>query len=80
MVIFKDFVIQTRSDVPNADWTNGEARYVVEDGSPLYEKILSCLTFEPIEDENGKLIDIIPIKRFANIEASDAVAEAGDDV
>lgn len=60
MIIFEDLSIQTRSDKPNTDWTNGQAKYVVADGSALATKILTCAPyFTPIEDENGNLIDII---------------------
>lgn len=63
MVIFDNLGFQTRSDVPNSDWT-GIGRYVVEDGSPLYKKILRCESFEPVEDDEGKLVDVIPVGEF----------------
>jgi hypothetical protein len=61
MIIFDDLSLQTRSDVPNSDWTNGEAKYVVDCNSPLAERILSVPKFEPIEDDNGGLVDIVEI-------------------
>jgi hypothetical protein len=62
MIILDDFNAQTRSDVPNEDWTNGKAKYVVEDDTPLADKIMAhAPNFEPVEDENGNLIDIIPL-------------------
>jgi hypothetical protein len=65
MIIFDDFGIQTRSSIPNADWTNGEAMYVVDDNSELAEKILKCnMRFTPIEDNYGNLTDIIPDERY----------------
>jgi len=62
MIIFNDLSLQTRSDIPNADWTNGQAKYVVDDNSELAEKILSCLNFEPVEDSDGKLIDVVEVE------------------
>ena len=60
MIILNDLNILTRSDKPNEDWTDGEARYVVEDGSELAIKIMECAPyFEPIE-KKGVLIDIKP--------------------
>lgn len=60
MVIFNDLSYMTRSDMPDSDWT-GEAKYVVEDGSNLANKILSCINgFTAVEDESGNLIDVIP--------------------
>lgn len=60
MIILNDLNIQTRSDKPNEDWTNGQAKYVVADGSVLAAKILTCAPyFTPIEDKKGKLIDIV---------------------
>ena len=61
MIIFNDLSLQTRSDVPNADWTGGQAKYVIDDNSELFIKILSCTAFEPVEDDNGNLIDVIKV-------------------
>ncbi|MCL2634969.1 MAG: hypothetical protein FWD34_10735 [Oscillospiraceae bacterium] len=62
MIIFDDLSLQTRSDVPNSDWTGGLAKYVVDDNSDLARKIFSFPAFEPVEDENGNLIDVIPVE------------------
>ena len=60
MIILNDLNIQTRSDKPNEDWTNGQAKYVVSDDSALANKISTCAPyFNPIEDKNGNLTDVI---------------------
>ena len=60
MIIFKDLHYQTRSDMPDTDWT-GEAKYIVPDGSELANKILSCPNgFTVVEDSTGNLIDVVP--------------------
>ena len=60
MIVFKDLHYQTRSDLPDSDWT-GEAKYIVPDGSELANKILSCANgFTVIEDNKGNLIDVTP--------------------
>ncbi|MDR0222608.1 MAG: hypothetical protein LBI38_03605 [Oscillospiraceae bacterium] len=65
MIIFDDLSLQTRSDVPFGDWTAlpgspGKARYVVDDGGELASKILDIRVFEPVEDGEGNLIDVVP--------------------
>ena len=62
MIIFDDLSIQTRSDVPDSDWTGGGAKYVVDDNSELAKRILSYAAFEPIEDDDGNLTDVIEIE------------------
>jgi hypothetical protein len=60
MVIFKDLTFQTRSDVPNRDWTGGEARFVVADNSALADKIMAAtFGFEPIVGDAGELVDVV---------------------
>ena len=39
-----------------------QPKWVVKDGSELAGKILSNRYWEPVEDENGNLIDIVPIE------------------
>ncbi|MCL1831714.1 MAG: hypothetical protein FWG45_02235 [Oscillospiraceae bacterium] len=58
MIIFEDLSIQTRSDVPNEDWTCGMAKYVVDDYSPLAEKILNAEHgWKPVT-EGDALVDV----------------------
>ena len=61
MVIFDDLNYITCSDNPNGDWTNGQARYVVDDNSELCARIMRSPAFEPVEDDDGGLVDIIPL-------------------
>ncbi len=58
---------QKYSEYPNTDWT-GEAKYIVDDSSELANKIMVNPLFEPIEDENGNLIDIKPIEILPDID------------
>lgn len=60
MIIFENLSYITRSDMPDSDLT-GEAKYIVEDGTDLANKILSCANgFTPVEDNDGNLIDVVP--------------------
>jgi len=72
MRIFDNLSLQTKSDKPNEDWTHGEAKYIVDDYSPLAQKILECTQFEPVENDEGELIDVIPKEEI--------IPEAGGDI
>lgn len=62
MIIFADNNVQTRSDCPVGDWTSGQAKYTVQDGTPLAEKILAYAPhFTPVEDKEGNLADVTPL-------------------
>ena len=65
MIVFENLTIMTRSDKPNEDWTNGEAKYVVEDDTELAAKIIEAAPyFKPIV-KKGVLVDIKPLERPA---------------
>lgn len=65
MIVYENKGIETRSDVPNEDFSIDKiAKYIVEDGTELAEKILlTAPYFEPVLDDKGKLIDITPTER-----------------
>lgn len=61
----------TRSDKPNENWLNDSNYYVVNDYTPLYEKILNAnYDYEFVIDENNNLIDIKIIYNLEEIRAS----------
>jgi len=60
MIIFDDLNFQTRSDMPNTLWDDN-AKWVVDDNSELADKILGCDKFEAVEDNDGNLVDVVPI-------------------
>ena len=63
MIIFEDKGFQTRSDMPDTDWT-GKSKYIVPDGSELSNKIISLYPYyEFVIDENGSLIDVVETER-----------------
>lgn len=62
MIILNDLNIQTRSDMPNSDWTNGEAGYVVDDNSTLAKKIRRTRI-----QQIARLVDIPHIKQCKKI-------------
>lgn len=62
MIIFDNLTWQTRSDKPDSDWTNGNAKYVVCDGSELAYKIMNTPAWDAVEDDEGNLIDITEIE------------------
>lgn len=61
MVIFADKHYVQLSTKPNEDFTDGEALYVVEDGSALAQKIKEYAPFyDFVLTKTGKLKDITP--------------------
>ena len=66
MIVFEDGSCQTNSCNPDSNFLEGfdceQPKWVVKDGSELAGKILSNRYWEPVEDENGNLIDIVPIE------------------
>lgn len=69
MLIFNDHTYQITGGKPNANYLAGldceQPKWVVDDNSALAGKILSAVRWEPVEDENGNLIDIAEIEAAA---------------
>lgn len=65
MIIFKDKTWQRDTSNPEGNYLEGidceQPKWVVPDNSELAEKIISTYYWEPVEDDNGSLIDIIPV-------------------
>lgn len=66
MIIFEDKTWQTDTANPNGNYLSGidceQPKWIVPDGSELALKIMSTPCWNPIEDEDGNLIDIIPVE------------------
>lgn len=62
MIVYADKGFETRSDMPNTDWT-GNAMYVVPDGSELALKIEGLYPYYEFVVENGVLVDVLPTER-----------------
>ncbi len=66
MLIFENRGWQTSSDYPDTNYLEGteeiQPRWVVHDNSEVAAKIMSTLCWEPVEDENGRLIDVVPVE------------------
>ena len=66
MIVFENRTWQTNGDVSDTNYLEGldceQPKWVVADNSELADKIKSALYWEPVEDENGHLIDINPIE------------------
>lgn len=55
---------QTRSDVSNFNWLKSDDWYVVQDNSPLANKIMQLYPrYEFVLDEDDELIDVEPIPK-----------------
>lgn len=80
MIIFQNLGLMTHSDMPNTDWTEGEARYTIDDNAELAEKVKAHSPFfKPVEDSDGNLIDIIPLTNLEQKSSSDmGIAEPVD--
>ena len=74
MIIFEDGTYQMTNGHPNDNYLAGmdckQPKWVVEDNSELARKIISAPYWEPVEDENGNLMDITVVKAVA-LEQSD---------
>ncbi len=75
MLIFKDHSWQKNSnytdinylaDIPGAE----QPKWVIPDNSELANKIMSTPYWEPVEDENGRLVDIVPVEPVVSDEES----------
>lgn len=62
MILYADKGFETRSDMPNEDWT-GNALYVVADGSELAQKIMQLYPYYEFVLEDGRLVDVQAIER-----------------
>ena len=65
MIINKiDKSFQTRSDASNFNWLKSDEWYLVEDNSPLAQKIEKLYPrFNFVLDEKGELIDVVEIPK-----------------
>ena len=79
MIIYKDKGFETRSDMPNGDWT-GEASYIVPDGSELANKIVAFYPYyDFVLDSNGQLIDVVETERPEEPEVPEEPTDQGGD-
>lgn len=63
MIVYKDTKgYETRSDKPNANWTNEDV-YVVEDGSELANKIIDNYPYYDFVIEGDRLVDVVSTER-----------------
>lgn len=64
MIIFENGTWQTDTSAPDTNYLEGidceQPKWVVPDDSALAGKIMSTPYWEPVEDEEGQLVDIIP--------------------
>lgn len=65
MIVFEDHSYQITKGHPNENLLAGldceQPKWVVDDNSEVAGKILSTHYWEAVEDENGNLIDIVPV-------------------
>ena len=65
MLIFENHGWQIMSDFPDTNYLEGtnemQPKWVVHDNSDVAAKVMSNPYWEPVEDEMGRLVDIIPI-------------------
>lgn len=65
MIIFENHDYQKTTSHANENYLAGldceQPKWVIDDNSELAEKILSTHYWEAVEDENGNLIDIVPV-------------------
>ncbi len=66
MIVFENGGWQMNSDYPDTNYLEGtnehKPKWVVHDNSEVAAKIMSTLCWEPVEDENGRLIDVVPVE------------------
>lgn len=65
MLIFENGGWQTNSDYPDAnylkDTSEMQPKWVVHDNSEVAAKVMSTPYWEAVENEEGQLVDIIPV-------------------
>ena len=66
MLIFENHGWQMMSDFPDTNYLEEinemQPKWVVHDNSDVAAKVMSNPYWEPVEDEDGRLIDIIPVE------------------
>lgn len=74
MIIFENHDYQKTTGYPNENYLAGlnckQPKWVVDDNSELAKKVLSAPCWEPVEDENGNLIDIAVVEAAAPEQSS----------
>lgn len=67
MLIFENGDWQTNSEYPDSNYLEGteevQPKWVVNDNSEVAARVISTPYWNPVEDKNGRLIDIIPEER-----------------
>ena len=76
MIIFADKNLHQNSLYPDSDWT-GEAKWIIPDSNTeLCQKAFEyCPYFDVIEDEEGKVVDIIPSEKPISLSKSQKLEE-----
>lgn len=66
MIIFENRGWQTNSDYPDTNYLKNtnetQPKWVVHDNSDVAAKVMSHSHWNPVEDKDGNLIDIIPVE------------------
>lgn len=74
MIIFESKTWQKNTSAPDTNYLEGidceQPEWVVSDNSELAGKIQSTPFWEPVEDEDGRLIDIVPAEAPVSDEES----------
>ncbi|MDE6578916.1 MAG: hypothetical protein K2K41_00075 [Ruminiclostridium sp.] len=74
MIVFENRTWQINSAAPDTNYLEGldceQPKWIVSDDSELASKIRSVPYWDPVEDENGGLIDIIPAEPTVSDEES----------
>lgn len=69
MIIFKDKTWQSDTSAPEGNYLDGtdceQPRWILSDDSQLARRIMAMANWEPVEDEWGALVDVIPVKETA---------------
>ena len=64
MVVFEDKSYVINPDYHNVDFTAGSALFVVEDGSEIYNKILSYYPYyDFVTDKKGNIVDVVETEK-----------------
>lgn len=79
MIIFGNHDYQKTTSHANENYLAGldceQPKWVIDDNSELAEKILYTPIWEPVEDENGNLIDIVPVEPPVSEQSSEEKTE-----
>ena len=75
MIIYEDGAFVTDNDYPDTDFSGGNAKYVIPDGSELAAKVFAYFpNYRIVEDGNGGITKVEGVERAPKLTIDDLAA------